>query len=672
MAEDVRFVDPVSRIPVMHLSYILKQLLRVNYFMRDIKGVYSLPPNTDIEKDEIDSQEELEKKLIDFSKSRTERMSQTYSYRTTIAFPSRSTYTIITNELQASSSPQVENAYTIPMLIDVSETHPGYLRLRTINNTVCSTCQCVHGNRYITGSDIHVSLACHNQTEKMKYFIGVKCSCWPDQAHEWVTRHRACQWPRKETIGSILKNGCYIAHQNHPSSFKKEIEFQFVFSQAEKLLINEELTEDMKYCFYVFKALVEFQTKGLDCQIPTYLLQTTLFYACESIPPETFRNSCGGSVLFMIDLLLKWFRKRNLPNYFIKDNNMIDHWRWSDGNDICDKIETLRLFPCMVLHFISESHGLTHSWLIDSIMASVKRFKEDRNIHFVIENTFNPTTFYFANYHLISYRDYEGTLAELNEAFEKNLVWSGESVDFRKFLDEFLLTVNSQKAKIGFTNFIEEEFNINQAGSETEGKLQTSGKTKQSRFPTIGDFIGPEYKGMYMKSAFKSSGDPWDSIDMFLTTLLFDERKYEEIADIARCLIKKCQQDMESSVVDVSEIEDIELKKQIDKSNHDTTSKTLEKMVSYYSLLAICYDNMGQIQLMSGVIDDYQEAVEKMPSKHYISDVAKIWRKLKCPEKAKEIEDNMQGLFRDDDEEDEFEKKFMAIMPIFLNMLSYR
>jgi hypothetical protein len=62
-----------------------------------------------------------------------------------------------------------------------------------------------------------------------------------------------------------------------------------------------------------------------------------------------------------------------------------------------------------------------------------------------------------------------------------------------------------------------EEFNINQAGSETEGKLQTSGKTKQSRFPTIGDFIGPEYKGMYMKSAFKSVGDPWDSINMFLS-----------------------------------------------------------------------------------------------------------------------------------------------------------
>lgn len=79
---------------------------------------------------------------------------------------------------------------------------------------------------------------------------------------------------------------------------------------------------------------------------------------------------------------------------------------------------------------------------------------------------------------------------------------------------------------------------------------------------------------------------------------------------------------------------------------------------------------MGQIQLMSGVIDDYQEAVEKMPSKHCISNVAKIWRELKCPEKAKEIEDNMQGLFRDEDEEDEFGKPSMAIM--FLDMLSYR
>lgn len=666
MAEDVRFIDPVSRIPVMHLSFILNQLLRVNYFKRlSYKGVYSPLSHADLEMDEIDSQE-LETKLIDFSKSRRERMSQTYSYGTQIVYPSTSTYTIITNESQVSSSPQVERVYPIQMLIDVSETHPGYLRLRTVN-TRYSNCQYVNSKCYI--SDIPVSLQCDNQTEKMKYFTGVKCTYWPDQAHEWVTRHRACQWPRKETIESILKNGCYIAHRNHPKSLEKEIEFQFVFSQAEQLLINEELTEDMKYCFNVFKALVDFQTKGLDSQIPTYLLQTTLFYACESIPTETFRNSSGGSVLFMIDLLLKWFRKRNLPNYFIIDNNMIDHWQMSDVSDMCDKIETLRLFPCMVLHLISESHGLTHSWLIDSIMSSVKRFKEDRNIHFVIENTFNPTTFYFASYFLASYHDYEGALADLNEAFEKNLVWSGESVDFRKFVDEFLLTVNSKKAKTGFKNFIEEELNINQAGSETEGILEASGKTKQSRFLTIGDFIGPEYKGTYVKSALKSCGDPWDSIDMFISTLLYKERKYEEIADIARCLIKKCQQDMESSVVDVSEIEDIELKKQIGKSNHDTTSKTLRKILGYYNLLSICYTYMGQIQLMSDVIDDYQEVVEKMPFKHYISDIAKIWRKLKCPEKAKEIEDNMQGLFEDENEEDDVGKQFMAL---FLNMSSYR
>jgi hypothetical protein len=56
---------------------------------------------------------------------------------------------------------------------------------------------------------------------------------------------------------------------------------------------------------------------------------------------------------------------------------------------------------------------------------------------------------------------------------------------------------------------------------------------------------------------------------------------------------------MESSVVDVSEIEDIELKKQIGKSNHDTTSKTLGRMLGYYNLLGICYTDMGQIQLMS-------------------------------------------------------------------------
>ena len=63
------------------------------------KPVYSPVSNTDMEMDEIHAQE-LKTKLIDYSKSRRERMSHTCSYTPQIVFPSRSSYTIVTNELQ--------------------------------------------------------------------------------------------------------------------------------------------------------------------------------------------------------------------------------------------------------------------------------------------------------------------------------------------------------------------------------------------------------------------------------------------------------------------------------------------------------------------------------------------------------------------------------------------
>ncbi|XP_063439788.1 uncharacterized protein LOC134721036 [Mytilus trossulus] len=637
MIKDVYFVEPVSRVPVMHLSFIMKKMLRLDLFSYPHHHPLTVADDSGMNIAEIGStQLGLNVRLTNFNQSMREQVQDLTDICTPeyILIPSESYYKVVGNEREMPIFN--EDAQQHYLVIDTDQTHPGYCRLKAKTPIKYSGdskgglfTKCLSGKWFIYR--VPATLL-KNDTMKTDYVGGFDYEDWPFEAYHWKNRDRSVEWPRREIVEKVCKSGCYIRHKSHPGSFEKEVEFQYIFTKAEDILVNEDMTDDMRYCFYVFKALIKFQTKNIGFCLPNYLMTTVLLYACESIPADTWRNSCGACVLYMINLFHSWFRQHYFPHYFIKQNNMIDHWNKREVDNLCESTESLRLFPCMVIHFICENYGMgTWTWIIDSVMASSKKFKDDKDACWVVENVFNPTTFYYLDHYVTNPKDREFVFLQLTEAFEQNLIWTGTSFDFKAFVDEFLLTVESVKTRKTFTDFVEKELNNN------------------SRYITFTDFLGPDYNGKYGKHRLKSSSKPEEQIEDFVLSLLI-KGDFEQITHIVRCLIRETRKSFETATVDVGDIEDTELKSQIVKSNLKQTTKYLSKLQNYYWMMGICFTKMDKVQLFQEFILEYEEVIEQMPNKQSVAHLSSMWKKLKNPEKAKEVERKLESLLEKEDD----------------------
>ncbi|XP_076110285.1 uncharacterized protein LOC143079039 [Mytilus galloprovincialis] len=650
LIKDVDFVEPVSRVPVMHLSFIVKKMLRFDFFSHPHQHPLTVGDDSKTKIVEIGStQLGLNVRLVNFTQSMREQVKDLTDICTPeyILIPSESYYKVVDNEREMPIFN--EDAQQHYLVIDTDQTHPGYCRLKAKVPIKYSgdskgglITKCLSGKWFIYRVPAKLL---KSDTIKTDYVGGFDYEDWPFEAYHWKNRDRSAEWPRREIVEKVCKSGCYIRHKSHPGSFEKEVEFQYIFTKAEDILVNEDMTEDMRYCFYVFKALMKFQTKNIGFRLPNYLMTTVLLYACESIPADTWRNSCGGCVLYMINLFHSWFRQHYFPHYFIKQNNMIDHWNKREVDQLCESTESLRLFPCMVIHFICENYGMgTWTWIIDSVMASSKKFKDDKDACWVVENVFNPTTFYYLGHYVTNPKDREFVFLQLTEAFEQNLIWTGTSFDFKVLVDEFLLTVESGKTRKTFTDFVEKELNNN------------------TKYITFADFLGPDYNGKYGKHRLKSSSKPVEQIEDFVFSLLI-KGDFEQITHIVRCLISETRKSFETATVDVGDIEDTELKSQIVKSNLKQTTKYLSKLQKYYWMMGICFTKMDKVQLFQEFILEYEEVIEQMPKKQSVGHLSSMWKKLNNPEKAREAERKLECLLEEEEEEDhEFSRNLMKLL----------
>ena len=176
------------------------------------------------------------------------------------------------------------------------------------------------------------------------------CPSWPPKATSWIIRKRYCNWPSKETIQLIVSKGCRIVHKPHELSKNTDIEFRFLFSEAELILFGT-LTRDQKKCFIAFKALIKHITKKLEnefryeIKLTSYCLKTIFFWTCETTPACNWQTANGWSrcLLYMIDQLISCLESGILPGYFISESNLLDTMNRS--RPLLDEIKTLRCNP---------------------------------------------------------------------------------------------------------------------------------------------------------------------------------------------------------------------------------------------------------------------------------------------------------------------------------------
>ncbi|XP_053372890.1 uncharacterized protein LOC123561569 [Mercenaria mercenaria] len=267
-------------------------------------------------------------------------------------------------------------------------------------------------------------------------YCALRCLVWPECAKSWISRVRREGWPSKDCISSIESEGCLLLPNAHKESRSPSLEWQFSFTLCERKLFRDALSLYQKYCYIVFYALCTHTMHHLK-SISSSHFKSVFFYACERIPAEYWESCPGACVFYMLNELLRYVRAKDLPNYFVHDNNMIDHLMEKDLKEIEEHVILLRSQLVLFLRQINETlfmlpHGNT---VIDKISDDIAKFKEHKSLKRSTLEVFIPATIDTAHYY-IRMRSLEQGYEILSQAFQQRLSVStcDDSVPFQIFL----------------------------------------------------------------------------------------------------------------------------------------------------------------------------------------------------------------------------------------------
>ncbi|XP_071954287.1 uncharacterized protein [Antedon mediterranea] len=162
---------------------------------------------------------------------------------------------------------------------------------------------------------------------------------WPTIANSWVSRQR--KWPQKTTVEKIIADGYHIVPKYYPGGKGLDLEWRLSFSVAERTLAHT-FTDQQRKCYMIFKLLWRRHFKEPKV-LSSYHMKTTMFWLCERTSPTDWIDSnLGDRFLDLQNFLIHFLQKRNLPNYFIPENNMISNIDAGDVKVILVKVQNVR------------------------------------------------------------------------------------------------------------------------------------------------------------------------------------------------------------------------------------------------------------------------------------------------------------------------------------------
>lgn len=155
----------------------------------------------------------------------------------------------------------------------------------------------------------------------------------------WLKRKR--YWPDLKLVEKISDLQCYLLAKPHPFTTNKLLEWRFSFSSAE-LLLSSAIKPWQKQTLMVLKAL---RRKYLQEPkvIASYHLKTVLFWVLESTPDKTQESCCRSTLLKrLLEELISCLKAKNLPHFFIPENNMFRHYEDKDLLTVQSKVQDMR------------------------------------------------------------------------------------------------------------------------------------------------------------------------------------------------------------------------------------------------------------------------------------------------------------------------------------------
>ena len=163
-----------------------------------------------------------------------------------------------------------------------------------------------------------------DHTVDTDFVFAIHCKQWPSQAEEWLHRPRSSGWPSQQQIKHIEEMGCHAVPIGHPKSAERDDEWRLSFSQAERYLVQS--LDCNQLMSFVFAREVLSSIKVKDDKICSFYVKTVFFWLCEENPANYWKESTiVQTAVDVIKRLAKCLKDHCLPNYFVRNNNMIDH-----------------------------------------------------------------------------------------------------------------------------------------------------------------------------------------------------------------------------------------------------------------------------------------------------------------------------------------------------------
>ncbi|KAH3782545.1 hypothetical protein DPMN_160462 [Dreissena polymorpha] len=151
--------------------------------------------------------------------------------------------------------------------------------------------------------------------------IGLKCSSWPKDSVEWISRKRNSNWPNQLLINKIKVMPCHALPVGCMQSENCHLEWRFAFILPERELIWN-FSDVQIQCYVIFKTLKrEVLDKIVPDEINSFHLKTIVYWVSEEIPvcdPSNLTNSVNACLSFLITCI----RKRHLSHYFLRSRNL--------------------------------------------------------------------------------------------------------------------------------------------------------------------------------------------------------------------------------------------------------------------------------------------------------------------------------------------------------------
>lgn len=234
------------------------------------------------------------------------------------------------------------NNVALVMVMDVTNTNPGFTRLRFIDieeayrfdDTLYRLCKdsflsSKQFKEYLLAFNREIATKIHGpcmstMDDKLDVAMCLPAKNWISLARPWILRKRL-SWPSNELIDAVVQTGVLFVPIGCKGSPNEDLEWRISFSLSEKLLIHS-FTHTQILCYAALKCVLKdiIQPKHPEL-LCSYFIKTVMLWLAEETPPSLW---IPNNMIRCFDLCLKRLeycvQHKICLHYFIPDVNFFD------------------------------------------------------------------------------------------------------------------------------------------------------------------------------------------------------------------------------------------------------------------------------------------------------------------------------------------------------------